>query len=280
MEEKPTGSTGQVDPNDFHEEGKEENTATHTDNVSGKSDENSSSEPESSNKSVEETDKEKEEQAKKNAFYAEQRRKKEAEEKAKKEAEQKEREQKIRDEATLSAKLGMLKTNPYTNEPIVDAEDLQIYEVQKKLEEEGKDPISDLPKRLAEINRKHNADAKKQQEQSVKKQEQINAEIKELLDKYPDVKTDELARDPLFQECLTGRAGRWSQVEIYELYLDKKAKAEAEEKEKQKKQVAENNSKNLSSTPTSQAGGKPSAKNIEDMSAEEYAEYFNKKYGG
>ena len=228
-------------------------------------------------------DEEKEKQKAKNARFAEMRRKKETEEKAKREAEEKEKERKIRDDATLKAKLDVLKTNPYTEEPILDEEDLKIYEIQKELDEEGKDPINDLPKRLAEKNRKHVEEEKKSREEKEnlekKKTEKIRAEINELREKYPKVNTAELANDPLYQECLNGRAGRWTQVEIYELYLQKKDAAAAKAKADKQKKVVEENGSKISKTPSSKANAAVTSKAVSDMSDEEFDKYWAEKYG-
>ena len=228
---------------------------------------------------AEETDtqsQEKEEQAKKNAHFAEQRRKKE-------QAEREAREQKIREEATLNAKLGMVKTNPYTNDPISDEDDLEVYELMKQIDDEGGDPISDYPKKLLEIKKKAKAEAKAkadaEEREKTTRSLKIEEEIKELREKYPKVDTSALANDPLFQECLKGKAGRWSQVEIYELYLTKKAQADNEAQENEAKRATEEGSKNVSKTPSSNANGKSNPVKVENMTDAEFEAYWKRKYG-
>lgn len=250
--------------------------------ITGDDEESETKDPESE-ESQEDSEKKKEEKAK-NARFAELRRKQEAEAKAKAEEETRKREQKIRDEATLKAKLGVIKTNPYTEEPIHDEEDLKIYEIMKELEDEGKDPVADLGKRMAQLRRQEAEKAKKAQEEADAKEkaskEKIDAEINELRTKYPKVNTSELASDPLFQECLKGRAGRWTQVEIYEYYLEKKQEEDAKAKESKEKELLDEAGKKMSSTMSSAKGkGNGTPKKVQDMSDDEFDEYWKDKYG-
>lgn len=271
-----------LNPDDFDEEEDEEEETDEP----AETDPSKTKKPDESEKSAEESDEEekKKEKAKKDAHFAELRRQKEAKEKADKaEQERLAREQKIREEATLQAELGLLKTNPYTGEAITDAEDLKIYKLQKELEDEGKDPINDLPKRIAENARKAAAEQQKklETEQKAKKEvdEKVNREINELREKYPKVNLAELARDELFKECLNGRAGRWTQVEIYELYLQKKAEAEKKRQEEETKELVDEGAKKITKTPSSSANGGKTSKSVEDMTREEFKAYFERKYG-
>lgn len=268
-EKKPTEEEELLDLTDFDEE--DDGKTIVSDNES-EPEEEEEVEPTSKKSQDEE---EKEEKAKKNAHFAELRRRREAEEK--------EKERKIREEATIQAELGLLKRNPYTEEPITDAEDIKIYKIQKELDDEGKDPITDLPKRLAEINRKAIAEEKAKAEKEIaakrEQDDKISAEIKELREKYPKVDTAKLASDEIFKECLKGRAGRWSQTEIYELYLVKKAEADKKAEEEKTKSLVDKSAKKVTSTPTSTASGKISASSIADMSDEEFAKYWEEKYG-
>lgn len=246
-----------LDPDDFEEE--EEESA-------GEPTTSESSEP-----SEEEKEKEK------NAKAAERRRKREKAEK-----ERTEREAKIREEATLNAELGLLKVNPYTEEPILDAEDIKIYKLQKELEDEGKDPINDLPKRIAENARKAAKEAKERQEREEQEKQEVtrkvNEDIAELKKAYPNVNLNELAGDELYKECLKGRAGRWTQVEIYELYLRKKAEITKKAEEEAAKKATEEAAKKMSNPPSANARGSSPQKTIDDMTKEEFDRYFREKY--
>lgn len=228
-------------------------------------------------KTSEKPDTEEESEKEKNAKAAERRRKREKAQK-----ERAEREAKIREEATLNAELGILKVNPYTEEPIEDAEDLKIYKLQKELDDEGKDPINDLPKRLAENARKSAKEAKERQLQEERDKEEVQKKVSEdvaaLQKAYPKVNLSELAKDELFQECLMGRAGRWTQIEIYELYLQKKAEADRKAQEEATKKATEEAAKKISNPPSATARGSSPQKSVNEMTKEEFERYFRDKY--
>ena len=256
-----------LDPDDFEDEEDEEVEEEE------KGEENTETSEDEASKAKEEEEAEKE----KNAKAAERRRKRE---KAQREREA--REAKIREDATVKAELGILKTNPYTEEPIEDAEDLKIYKIQKELEDEGLDPINDLPKRLAQNARKAAKEEAERQEKEQKDKEEldkkVSREVSELRQKYPSVNLAELAKDELFRKCLDGRAGRWTQVEIYELYVQKKAEADKKAKEDEANKIAEEGAKKISNPPSSTARGSSPQKNVDEMSREEFEAYFRDKY--
>lgn len=226
---------------------------------------------------------EEEEKAKRDAHFAKLRREKEAREKeAKEKHEREERERKIKEAAKLEGELGMIKVNPYTEKPIVDEEDIKIFKLQRQLEDEGKDPIADLPERIADERRKAakmaaEEETRKKQEET-ERQAKIDEEIKELREKYPKLDTAKLVEDPLYMECMKGKAGRWSQVEIYELYLGKKAEADKKAAEEKTKKTVDENADKMSKTPSSNSKGKLSASDIANMSDKEFDEYWAKHY--
>lgn len=268
-----------LDPTDFEEEDVDESEGE-TDKA--RAEDNSSKEsPKESEKSAEDLAKEKEEKAKRDSHYAKLRREKEAKERAEKEKQQAEREERIRKEAEIKAKLEMAKTNTFTNEPIVDEEDLKIFEIQQQLDAEGKDPINDLPKRLGEINRKKNKEAKELAEKQAKAQsesrEKSKSEVAELREKYPKLNTAILAKDELFQELLEQRAGRWTLLEIYELYLTKKEKETKKSTENAKEITKE--AEKMTKVPSSAGNGNKPSKSVADMTQQEFEEYWRNKYG-
>lgn len=140
--------------------------------------------------------------------------------------ERKDREEEIRREAFLKGKLEGNKVNTFTQKPIKDEYDLFIFETQQKLEAEGKDPIDDLPERLAEINR---AKAKEEADEAKKKKdldEQINREFSEFREKYPGVDLRALLKDPDFEDYADGRLGKGGKtlVQLYEAFNNFKKK--------------------------------------------------------
>jgi hypothetical protein len=205
--------------------------------------------------------------------YAEKRR--EAEAKAKKEAE----EGKIRQEAELKGKLSVLDENPYTKKPIKDEYDLKMYEAQKKLDREGKDPINDLADELANEERERKSKAEQEQAESKKTEEKANAEAKELLSSHPEVDAKALMEDQDFLKYADDKFGRWTLKEIYEGFKAKSDEAQEKEKEAQAKAEVKTVAKTKGSAPSAQAGGSSSPKDLSNMSYEEFKEYERKKSG-
>ena len=267
-EEKEETEAGKTE-----EENSKTETSTSTETEEGKT-EKGKEESEKGKTESEESDEEakaKAEAAEKNAKFAEMRRQKEAKEKAEKE--RLAREAKIKEDAKVEAELGVITTNPYTDKPIKDESDLKIYKMQKQLEAEGRDPVADLPSKLAEMEResrakeKAEADRKAQEEKELV--EQAKREADELREKHPTLNTRELANDPLWQEVSKPYLGRLSMNEIYELvYLPKKDNAKA--KENEKTEEVDEHGKKVTKVPSSKSNGGKTSKGYLDMSDEEY----------
>ncbi len=175
-----------------------------------------------------EKSKAKEEQDKaERARQAKLRREREAKERA-------EREKKLQEEAYLKGQLDGVKVNTFTNEPITDEYDLKIYKVQLALEKEGKDPISDLPKRLAELDRTASNEAKKKEAEKREREDAIDKDIADFRAKYPNVSVAKLLNDPDFKDYSDGRLGikdGKSLAQLYEDFTKFKAKYVKEEVE-------------------------------------------------
>ena len=210
--------------------------------------------------------------AEKNSYYAKKRREREAAEKA-------QREKEIREAAKLEAELGLIKTNPYTNEAISDEEDLKIYKLQKAIEEKGGDPLADLPKALAEQNRKEAQERKKLAEQNQATQNKLAEEANELFAKYPEA-MNTAQNDQELLDLMAEKSGRWTMLECYE-HLAQKRKVEASVKKKtqsdqKKKEVVEETTKKYHKIPSSQAnGGQVSDDDYEKMTIEQYIKKQN-----
>lgn len=137
-----------------------------------------------------------------NSKYAQARRKAEAEVEAKvKEAYQKGR---------MESFIG--KINPYTNTPINDETDIQVYENMYALEKQGKDPIADYASYIAD---KQRQELKEKQEKEKLQQEAKN-DIEEFTEKYPDVNLSELLENETFKDYIEGK--RKPLVSLYENY--------------------------------------------------------------
>ena len=102
----------------------------------------------------------------------------------------------------------VISTNPFTNEPIIDEDDIEEYLLMKKIENGGKDPIQDYPKYVKEL---------KKNERSVKKQNSEN-EKEEFSKCFPNVNIDELQNDTLFSIFSKGKNSKMSLLEIYSEY--------------------------------------------------------------
>lgn len=163
------------------------------------SDDNSQENTEASSK-----DESTEQSAEENARYASIRRK--AEEDAQKKIQ--EAENKAYEKGRLEAYRG--KVNPYTNKPIEDSSDIEVYEMMYKLEKEGKDPINDLPGALSDIRRKEQEAARAERERS----EKARQELDDFEKKYPDVNLQELLNDSFFNDYISGKTK--SLTELYE----------------------------------------------------------------
>lgn len=207
-----------------------------------------------------------------NARYAEARR--QAEEKARLAKEQEAEKAKIKEQARIEAELGLIKKNPYTDAPIEDEEDLEIYKVQKAIEDAGGDPLNDLAKKLAEIARDKKRAEKERLDAEAKKKAEDDAyianDIAELRKAYPDVNLAELARDIDYQEFIKGKIKRWTSTELYEGYLASKTKVAKKKAEDDEEEVISKSGKQITKVPSPQPQGKLSTKNIDEMSDEEY----------
>lgn len=155
--------------------------------------------------------------------------------KARREREAKERETRekaIKDEAYLKGQLDSTKVNTFTNEEIEDEYDLKIFTIQKQLEKEGKDPISDLPKRLAELNRSAGKKAQEEAKEKKEREDSIDKDLKDFRSKNPKVDVTALLKDPDFQSYTEGRLGVKGGKSLAQLYADFETfKAKYEKKE-------------------------------------------------
>ena len=174
------------------------------------------------------------------------------------------REKEIEKKAYLKGKLDSTKVNTYTEEPIEDEYDLFIFETQKQLEKEGKDPISDLPKRLAEINRENDKKAKEEAEKKKKQDEKIDQEFAEFHSKYPDVSIPELLKDPDFADYADGRLGMGAKTltQLYEGFMKMKNKFSGAKTEKEEEDDGK-------ATPPSPNGGRKHEKTSYSKMSEE-----------
>lgn len=252
-EEDPNNQNHQPDPNQVKEDEVEEE-----DENGGKKDSKPTKQSQSDN-----------------AKYAQQRREAEAKAKADKEAREKEL-QRAKEEGIRQGKIEALRTNPYTEQPIEDDYDLEVYEIQKELDKQGKDPTKDLPRELARRRRekakadkeKSEAEKKSKQEAELKKKEQLSRmkqEIQEAEKKY-GLSDEEMSalldENTDFGKKVKEKQGRWTLEEIFEAYY----KPKSDKKER--------------STPSATQGGSKVEKSVKDMNEDEFIAHMTEKYGG
>mgnify|MGYP003295058637 CR=1 FL=1 len=261
-----------LDPQDFDEEANNSELEDEDDNSLDDEDEDDTSteeEEEEKVKAQKSKTSDKETQKKRNAHFAEERRKREA----------LERENKIKEQAKVEAQLELVKTNPYTEEPIKDEEDLKIYLIQKELEENGKDPITDLPRKMAELNR----EAQKKAKDASENDRKLKEDIANFHNDFPDVDLSALAKDEDYINFALDKLDRMSTSEIYELYQSKKAKDGKKKEDKEKKtktdETVDETAKKMTKTPPSTQGKSPKAKSVNEMTDEEFKAYWKQKYG-
>ena len=258
-----------LNPNEFEETSENQKPADETDGQNEA--ESNNSEPP---KSEEEIEKER------RAEFARRRREREANERA--ERERRDNEERIRRETATQTKLGIITENPWTNKPIKDEKDLEVYEIMRELEASGKDPLSDLPEALAERARQREVETTRANEESRIIKENLAKEISDLRKKYPDVNTKDLAEDPSYLEIAEDKGGRWTITEIYEEWLRQKKPTKPKPNEVQTEvddnrieELARNNKQNSSNGNTPNNGGR---KKVSDMSREEFDTYWRNKY--
>ena len=147
----------------------------------------------------------------KNAEFARQRREREkAEEKAKQELEFYKRE---------------IGVNPWTEQPIEDADDIEEYRLMKQIEKEGGDPLNDYAKRL-KLQRKEKKEQKENKASNAsfselteeQKQARVNEEITEFSSQYPDVNVSELFENESFMDFAGEYLGKVSLSVAYGMY--------------------------------------------------------------
>lgn len=197
-----------------------------------------------------------------NARQAKIRREKEQRERA-------EREERIRNEAYEKGKLDSTKTNEFTNKPIRDVYDLKIYELQKKIKENGGNPIEDLPDELAKIERE---EAQKRDAASKQKQNEDNKileDIKAFSAKYKDVDIKELFNDEIFSDYVEGKLGKSSLIEVYENFLKMKSKISSSNARDEENKRDEDDAKKRGSSPGQTGSKKKEPTTYSKMSKEE-----------
>ena len=167
------------------------------------------------------------------------------------EREQKEREEKLKKEAYVKGQLDSTKTNTFTGQVIQDEYDLQIYQLQQKIKENGGDPIEDLPRELAKLEREKADKLKKEVEQKRVQEEKVKNDYIQIKEKYPKLDVKELLQNKTFERFSKARLADESLVEIYEDYLEFKKEVESSFKKSIEEKKKKEEAKRESTTPAS-----------------------------
>lgn len=223
------------------------------------SEESSDKSDKSTEQSTEDKKDEKSKPQKTNADYARERRKAEHEKALKK----------ARNEAIIEALNGV---NPYTQEKMEDAADVEEYLTMKEIEKAGKDPIADYSKFL-KTKAKEEAQAK---EFKSSQEEWIEKDKEDFKSKHPDINLDELIGDELFRTFASGKVGAHSMDKIYSDYQSFIKKSE-ERATSRAAQVLANNAATPGKLSTQQ---QPKAKSIKEMSSAEFNKLRERVYRG
>lgn len=203
-----------------------------------------------------------------NSIFARQRREKE----------EAERLNKAKEEARIQAVIETLGgINPYTNEKMVDAEDVEEYLVMKKIENEGNDPLEKYPSEIKNQKReKEKAEASKKEEQ-----EKARKDIEEFMNNYPNVTLQDLEKDEAFNDYVDGKLGKKSLSELYASYLgfrDSITKSsEAKKKEAEIiKQAQQNAATGSATTPNAADDDTYTFEELSNLSAKEIEKNWKK----
>lgn len=231
------------------------------DEVEDESDEEEEDEEETSeevdNQDPEEVEKKERESKKEQNRINAQRRK---EEKAKREAEL---EKQGYNKALKEAVNGI---NPYTNKPITDDADMEIYLEMRELEKQGKDPVADYADFVAEKSRK----AKQELETKKQQEDYATRDIDAFSKEYPDIDVSKLLNDEHFSAFADGKLGSKPLTEIYknfvkfESFYEKKAEDDANEKAMKKF------ARTQGAMGTMKNPGEPKKKSYREMSDDEF----------
>ena len=168
------------------------------------------------------------------------------------EAEQQEKIRRAEEDARVKAVIEAVGINPYTKEPITDAEDVDQYILMKRIEREGGDPVADFPKFVKKQNAEKAAEATAEADRVATQKK----DIEDFQAAYPDVKLQDLANDADFDTFCDGKLGNKPLKDIYASYLAFRAKLIGDgEKKAQQKAVSHKAKENASVGSLANEGG-------------------------
>lgn len=194
------------------------------------------------------------------ARQAEARRKREAKERQAKEKE-------IADKAYLRGQLDSTRVNPYTNKPVKDEYDLKVLRVQRQIEDEGDDPITDLPAKLAELDREEASKRADEAKKAAESDKAIEDDIADFRGKHPGVDPKEILSDARFAAFSRGKLGSERLSDIYDEFSKTFGDLGKKETDGRKKGTA----------PSPNGGQKREAPSYSKMTEEQKIAYLKKE---
>lgn len=118
------------------------------------------------------------------------------------------------EEERVKSVIEFVKTNPYTEKPITNAEEVKQYLRMKAISDKGGDPVKDY---ADEIDREQKEKSKKEAEKA-EYQQKIVSDVNDFRKEHPDLNLNEmLQNDKLFQALLIGNEGK-SLNDVYNEY--------------------------------------------------------------
>lgn len=104
--------------------------------------------------------------------------------------------------------------NPYTNDAMTDAADVEEYLLMKRIEKDGGDPVTDY----AKYRKKADKEGAQKAEEKATKDAWYANDRAAFVNEHPDVNLNDLLKDVNFQAYADGKVGRVPLSEIYKGY--------------------------------------------------------------
>lgn len=157
--------------------------------------------------------------------------------------------------------------NPYTNKPIEDEFDMQIYIEMRELEKQGKDPVTDYADFIA------NKTRQTRQAELAKQKEVDNAQkdIDSFNKEYPDVDINLLLNDEHFSTFASGKLGNIPLTQVYKDFVQFQSYYEKKAEESSNEKVVKKFARTQSNMGSMKTNSEPKKKSYREMSDEEFA---------
>ena len=139
-----------------------------------------------------------------------------------------------RNQAIIDALDGI---NPYTNEEMKDALDVEEYLAMKEIKKNGGDPVGDYTK----IHKQKQREKAEKEKQDAQSQEWYANDRKDFAKKHPNVDINKLSEDANFVSFAGQRVGKEPLATIYSGYLELTQSIEKNIQNKNKQQLANAN---------------------------------------